>query len=40
MFLHDQLVIEEVKEEIKKLLEFNENENIPYRTYGTQQRQS
>jgi hypothetical protein len=28
MLLNDQWVIEEVREEIKKFLEFNENENI------------
>jgi hypothetical protein len=34
--LNDQYVIEEIREEIKKFLEFNENEN---KTYGIQQRQ-
>jgi hypothetical protein len=37
--LKDQWVIEEIREEIKKFLEFNENENT-IRTYGIQQRQS
>jgi hypothetical protein len=36
--LNDEWVIDEIKEEIKKFLEVNENENT--RTYGTQQRQS
>jgi hypothetical protein len=27
---HDQWVTEEIREEIKKFLEFNENENTPY----------
>jgi hypothetical protein len=30
MLLHDQWVIEEIKEEIKKLLEFNENKSTTY----------
>jgi hypothetical protein len=30
----------EIKEEIKRFLEVNENENMTYGTYGTQQRQS
>jgi hypothetical protein len=38
--LNDQWVIDEIKEEIKKFLEVNENENMTYQTYGTQQRQS
>jgi hypothetical protein len=38
--LNDQWVIDEVKEEIKRFLEVNENETKPTRTYGTQQRQS
>jgi hypothetical protein len=40
---HDQWVIKEIREEIKKLLEFNESEipfRIPIRTYETQQTQS
>jgi hypothetical protein len=28
--LNHQWVIEEIREKIKKFLEFNENENIPY----------
>jgi endonuclease/exonuclease/phosphatase family metal-dependent hydrolase len=38
--LNEQWVIDEIKEEIKRLQEVNENENTTYRTYGTQQRQS
>jgi hypothetical protein len=38
--LNEQWVIDEIKEEIKKYLEVNKNENKPTRTYGTQQRQS
>jgi hypothetical protein len=34
--LYDQCVIKEIWEEIKKFLEFNENERRPIRTYGTQ----
>jgi hypothetical protein len=30
MLLNDQWVIEEIREEIKYFLEFNENENTPY----------
>jgi hypothetical protein len=37
--LNDQWVIDEIKEEIKRFLEVNENEK-PTRTYRTQQRQS
>jgi hypothetical protein len=36
----NQLIIEEIREEIKKSLEFNENEKQPIKTYGVQQRQS
>jgi hypothetical protein len=36
--LNGQLVIDEIKEDIKSFLEVNENENT--RTYGAQQRQS
>jgi hypothetical protein len=38
--LNDQWVIDEIKKEIKRFLEVNENENMTYGTYGTQQRQS
>jgi hypothetical protein len=34
------LVIDEIKEEIKRFLVVNENENMTTRTYGTEQRQS
>jgi hypothetical protein len=30
MLLNDQGVIEEIREEIKKFMEFNENENTTY----------
>jgi siroheme synthase (precorrin-2 oxidase/ferrochelatase) len=35
IFLDDQWVIEEIREEIKSFLEAN----VPSRTYGTQQKQ-
>jgi hypothetical protein len=38
--LNDEWDINEIKEEIKRLLEVNENKTQPTRTYGTQQRQS
>jgi hypothetical protein len=38
--LNDQWVIDEIKEKIKRFLEVNDNENMTYWTYGTQQRQS
>jgi hypothetical protein len=38
--LNDKWVIDEIKEEIKRFLEVNENENMTYQTCGTQQRQS
>jgi hypothetical protein len=38
--LNYQWVIAEIKEEIKRFLEANENQNTTTRTYGTQQRQS
>jgi hypothetical protein len=38
-FLNDQWVINEIKEEVKRFLEVNENENTIYRV-GTQQRMS
>jgi hypothetical protein len=37
---NEQWVSDEIKEEIKRFLEVNENENTTYKTYGTQQRQS
>jgi hypothetical protein len=38
--LNDELVIDEIKEEIKCFLEVNENENMTYQNLWTQQRQS
>jgi exonuclease III len=38
--LNDEWVTNEIKEEIKRFLEDNENENTTTGTYGTQQRQS
>jgi hypothetical protein len=40
ILLNEQWIIHEIKEQIKKFLEVNENEKQPTRTYGTQQRQS
>jgi hypothetical protein len=37
--LNDEWVIEEITEESKKFLKFNENANTIIRTYWTQQRQ-
>jgi hypothetical protein len=37
--LHDQWVIKEIREEIKKFLESNLNEKQTTRNYGIQQRQ-
>jgi hypothetical protein len=38
--LLNEWVIDEIKEEIKRFLEINENENKCTGTYGKQQRQS
>jgi hypothetical protein len=37
--LNDKWVIDEIKEEIKRFMEVNENENITYQNHVTQQRQ-
>jgi hypothetical protein len=37
---NDQWVTGEIKQEVKRFLEVNENEDMTYQTYGTQQRQS
>ena len=37
--LNDNLVREEIKEEIKDFLEFNENEDRHTQAYGTQRKQ-
>ena len=39
MLLNNQQVTEEMKREIKKLLETNDNENTTLKTYGVQQKQ-
>ena len=39
MLLNKQKITEEVKEEIKKYLETNDNENTTTQTYGMQQKQ-
>ena len=39
MFLNNQQVTEEIKREIKKILETNDNENMTTQTYGMQQKQ-
>ena len=39
MLLNKQWVIEEIKEEIKKYLETNDNESTMIQTYGMQQKQ-
>ena len=39
MFLNNQQVTEEIKREIKKFLETNDNENRQLKTYGMQQKQ-
>ena len=38
MLLHNQEITEEIKEEIKKYLETNENENTTTQTYWMQQK--
>jgi hypothetical protein len=38
--LNNQWIIEEIREETKKFLDFNEMETQPTRNYGTQQKQS
>ena len=40
MLLNNEWVNSEIKEEIKKFLETNENESKQFKTYGTQWRQS
>jgi hypothetical protein len=37
--LSDNLVKEEIKKDIKDILEFNENEGTNTQTYGTQRKQ-
>ena len=39
MFLSNQQVTEEIKREIKNLLETNDNENTTTQTYEMQQKQ-
>ena len=39
MFLNNQQVTEEIKKEIKKFLETNDNENRQLKTYWMQQKQ-
>ena len=39
MFLNSQQVTEEIKREVKKFLETNDNENTTTQTYGRQQKQ-
>ena len=39
MLLKNQWITEEIKEEIKKYLETNENESTMIQTYGMQQKQ-
>ena len=39
MLLNNQEITEEIKEEIKKYLGTNDNENTTTKTYGMQQRQ-
>ena len=37
--LHNQEITEEIKDEIKKYLETNDNENMMAKIYGMQQKQ-
>jgi hypothetical protein len=37
--INDQWVIAEIREEMKRFLDANENQSTTYLTYGTQQRQ-
>ena len=39
MLLNDQLINEEIKKEIEKFLETNDNGNTTYQTYEIQQKQ-
>ena len=39
MFLNNQQVTEEIKREIKRFLERNDNENMATQTHGMQQKQ-
>ena len=39
MLLNNQEITEEIKEEIKKYLETNDNENTMIQNYGMQQKQ-
>ena len=39
MLLNNQEITEEIKEEVKKYLETNNNENTTTQTYGMQQNQ-
>jgi hypothetical protein len=40
ILLNDQWVIEEIREEVKSFLEFNENENTTYQNLWDTARQS
>ena len=39
MFLNNQQVTEEIKREIKKFLETNDNANTQFKTHGMQQKE-
>ena len=39
MLLNNQWITEEIKEEMKKYLEKNENKNMRSKTFGMQQKQ-